>query len=98
VTASGKRSWALGGAGAGFFFFLPEVPPAELRLDSDDTDPNLSLLFVTIDFRGTGHGSGVTPLHMKCPMHSSSNICTVIKLQLHENYFFQIIWYMKILF
>jgi hypothetical protein len=58
-------SWALGGTGAGFFFFLFEVPPAELRLESEDTDPNLSLLLVCNDLRGTGQGSGVTPLHHK---------------------------------
>lgn len=70
MSVSGNRSWALGGAGAGFFFLWLDDPPAELRLDSDDADPNLSLLFVINDLRGNGRGSGVTLLHM----HSKPNL------------------------
>jgi len=73
VSVSGNRSWALGGAGAGFFFLWLEVPLAELRLDSDDTDPNFSLLLVSNDLRGNGHGSGVTPLHMNIHHDTSPN-------------------------
>ena len=70
MSVSGNRSWARGGAGAGFFFLWLDAPPAELRLDSDDADPNLSLLFVINDLRGNGRGSGVALLRM----HSTSNL------------------------
>jgi len=73
VSVSGNRSWTLGGAGAGFFFLWLDDPPVELRLDSDDAEPNLSLLFVINDLRGNGRGSGVTLLHM----HSTSNLSMI---------------------
>ena len=51
-----NTSWALGGVGAGFFLLWVVPPVDELRLDSDDTDPNLSPLLSRVDLRGLGLG------------------------------------------
>ena len=57
-----NMSWSLGGVGAGFFFLWAVPPVEELRLDSDETDPNLSPLSFMRDLRGLGLGCGETPL------------------------------------